>query len=160
MNKEKYEKLISDISNFLENSASQIEPLGFAHNIYNDPCAVEIAIKNKPIRLSLKFKKNELECCINLRPYSKKIGCDNSQNIREFKEWVRKKYQLSPKNKSQPYFKPFGEQGKKTQDIFFDSKDFTKKEKIKPCPEFQSLNEKTELNFLEAIKTIIEKIIN
>ena len=49
MNKEKYEKLISDISNFLENSASQIEPLGFAHNIYNDPCAVEIAIKNKPI---------------------------------------------------------------------------------------------------------------
>ncbi len=160
MNEEIYQKFISDISRALQNLANQIEPLGFANGIYNDNFVIEIAIKNKPVRLSLKFRKNQLKCCINLRPYSDKIGSENYENTQKFIAWIEKTYQDSPRNTNQPYFKPFGKEDKKikkTKDTFFCVEDFTKKQKLESCPEFPNSKEKVELNLLEAIQIIIEK---
>lgn len=74
LNPIQYSAFITGITGALPILPTQLIWLGQGP-AYADHWVIEAAVRNTPVRLSFKFKKNlPIRCCINLRPYSLNFG--------------------------------------------------------------------------------------
>lgn len=171
LNPIQYSAFITGITGALPILPTQLIWLGQGP-AYADHWVIEAAVRNTPVRLSFKFKKNlPIRCCINLRPYSLNFGEAKPALVQGFCQWVQDHYSQAVKaNDPAPYFKPFGHQPNpvngqpaRTIDTFFELNNgmcLTRLPTVKSCPEFPQLGSSivVKLTLVEAVSRILQRL--
>lgn len=138
---------------------------------YADPCVIEIALRDTPLRFSFKFRQNDpLACCINLRPFATVLGQAGDQEHRAaFQDWIAAHYGSEPKARATaPYFKPYGQPpataSGDTDDTYFELAPtnhsdlcLTQPSAVMACPEFPHLAKQLtlKLTLAQAVQRIL-----
>lgn len=138
---------------------------------YADPCVIEIALRDTPLRFSFKFRQNDpLGCCVNLRPFATVLGQAGDQEQRAaFRDWIAAHYSSGPRAAdAAPYFKPYGHPpatvNGNTVDTYFDVAGtngsdlcLDQPSTVMACPEFPHLAKQVtlQLTLAQAVQRIL-----
>ena len=167
INDDQYSAFVLGITGALPIAPARLLWLGYRAAYADHGGVIEAAVRGTPVRLSFKFSETHPpRCCINLRPYSEKLGkggdCKN-----DFVAWVKRQY---GEDVDKCYFKPFGHVPDsvdgdcgKTKDIFFDLGDeisLARVAEVKSCPEFPALGRDVvvKLTLIEAVSRILQRL--
>lgn len=170
---DQYSAFVLGVTGALPITPARLLWLGYGAAYADHGGVIEAAVRGTPVRLSFKFSETHPpRCCINLRPYSEKLG-DGGDCKDGFMAWVKRQYGENaaiqvPSGKC--YFKPFGhapgsvdgDRGK-TKYIFFDLGDeisLARVAEVKSCPEFPALGQDVvvKLTLIEAVSRILQRL--